>query len=142
MRANHLQREAEPHRLALVDDSPDTLEVLKLAFERTSRFRVVAEAVNGKEAIDVVTVHLPDVVLLDIAMPVMDGLEALPSIRSACPSATVVVLTSFGTSAMTRRAMELGADGYLQKGVSLSSLVETVEDLVHLVRYSSDEDLG
>ncbi len=136
MRTEHPRAGVERHRLVLVDDSPDSLELLELAFERTGRFTVVGTAANGREAVDVVTLHLPEVVLLDIAMPVMDGLEALPLIREAAPAATVVMLTSFGTSEMTQRATALGAHGFVQKGLSLSSLVETVEDLVHLAPYA------
>ena len=126
--------EARPNdarlRLALVDDTSDIRALLRRAFERTQRFQVVAEAGNGQEAVNVSAEHAPDVVLLDISMPVMDGLEALPLVRQACPEATVVMLSAFGATEMSQRAMALGADGYIQKGSSMSSLVASVEDLV------------
>ena len=73
--------------------------------------------------------HVPDVILLDLAMPVMDGLEALPTLRELCPDAKIVVLSGFGAAQMTRRAMAAGADGYLQKGVPLRTILDYVRDV-------------
>jgi DNA-binding NarL/FixJ family response regulator len=118
-------------RMALVDDTEDIRNLLRVAFERTKRFRVVAEAGNGQDGVDVTRAHSPDVVLLDISMPVMDGLEALPLVRQVCPSATVVMLSAIGAEEMKDKALELGADGYIQKGLPLAALVAQVEELVH-----------
>lgn len=123
-------------RMVLADDTPDIRDLLKTAFERNKSFQVVAEAANGLEAVEITRAHCPDVVLLDIAMPVMNGLEALPFIRQACPSATVVMLSGFGTAEMTDRAMALGAAGYIQKGTPLPSLVAEVQLLATRARTS------
>ena len=68
-------------------------------------------------------------ILLDLAMPVMDGLEALPTLRELCPDAKIVVLSGFGAAQMTRRALAAGADGYLQKGVPLRTILDYVRDV-------------
>src|SRR4051794_7974823 len=101
-----------------------------MALERTGHFEVVAQAENGREAVDAATAHEPDLVLLDIAMPVMDGLEALPLIRRTCPAAVVVMLSGFGASEMTGKALASGADGYIQKGQPLSTLLAQLRTLV------------
>ncbi len=109
----------DPLEVLVVDDTPDLRDLLTMALERTGEFRVVAHAENGREAIDAARSHDPDLVLLDIAMPVMDGLEALPQVRDACPQAIVVMLSGFGASEMTSKALAGGADGYIQKGQPL-----------------------
>ena len=121
-----------PLRVVIVDDTPDLRDLLTMALQRRGEYAVVAEAENGLEAIDVVRAHQPDLVLLDIAMPVMDGLEALPQIRQAATSATVVMLSGFNAAEMTERAVALGADGYVQKGTPIRQLLEQLRG--HLER--------
>ena len=84
----------EPMRVLVVDDTPDLRDLITMALERTGEFEVVAHAENGRQAIDSAAAYEPDLVLLDIAMPVMDGLEALPLVRAACPDAIVVMHSS------------------------------------------------
>jgi signal transduction histidine kinase len=90
---------------------------------------VVGEAGDGLAGIDAVRMSKPDVVLLDLSMPVMDGLEALPQIRALAPTARIVVLSGFSASELTERALEAGADGYLQKGLSLGAIVDYIRNL-------------
>ncbi len=116
-------------RVVLVDDTRDLRELFRLALTRDG-FEVVGEAGDGREGIEVCRVTDPDVVLLDLAMPVMDGIEALPEIRRLCPAAVVVVLSGFGAEQMGARAVSAGADGYVQKGSSLKKILAYVHDLV------------
>ena len=124
----------DPLRVVVVDDTVDLRDLMRLAFERSSDFVMVAEAGDGREGVEVATRTQPDVVLLDIAMPVMDGLEALPLVRAACPEATIVMLSGFGATEMTGRALEGGADGYLQKGQPMSAVLAQVRALVRTAR--------
>ena len=99
----------DPLRVLVVDDTPDLRDLLTMALERTGEFEVVAQAENGRQAVDVAASVGPDLVLLDVAMPVMDGLEALPLVRRTCPEAIVVMLSGFGASEMTTKALSGGA---------------------------------
>ncbi len=121
---------AEPMRVLVVDDTPDLRVLMRMALERSGDFVVVAEAEDGNGGVQAAAAEQPDVVFLDIAMPVMDGLEALPIVRAVCPMATIVMLSGFGAPEMTSRAMAGGADGYIQKGQPLSALLSQVRTLV------------
>ncbi|WP_183095056.1 ATP-binding protein [Nocardioides stalactiti] len=117
-------------RVLIVDDTPDIRLLLRMSLERYPAFRVVGEAGNGLEAHARAREEPPDVVLLDLAMPVMDGLAALPGLRRIVPRATIIVLSGFGADRMAERALSAGADGYLQKGASPTTIVEYVSALV------------
>lgn len=112
-------------RVVIIDDTEDLRQLLTLALTRGG-FEIVAEAADGREGIETVREHRPDVVLLDLAMPVMDGIEALPTIRRLVPSAKIIVLSGFGAQQMSARAVAVGADGYVQKGASLASILDYV----------------
>lgn len=116
-----------PPRVVLVDDTEDLRQLLRIALGRAG-WEVVGEAGDGAAGIEVVREQDPDLVVLDLSMPVMDGLEALPHIRAACPQATIVVMSGFGAGQMGDRAMAVGADGYLQKGEPLSTVVASLAD--------------
>ena len=90
---------------------------------------VVGEASDGQEGVDLVRDSRPDVVLLDLAMPVMDGIEALPLIRDLVPHAQIIVLSAFG-GAVSKQVLASGADGYLIKGTPLREIVAFVEGRV------------
>jgi signal transduction histidine kinase/ActR/RegA family two-component response regulator len=118
-----------PVRVVVIDDTYDLRELLRLALTRGG-MEVVGEAGDGLAGIEAVRLERPDVVLLDLSMPVMDGLEALPSIRRLVPAAKIIVLSGFGATQMSERALATGADGYLQKGMSLKRILEYVRGIV------------
>src|SRR5688500_5919139 len=119
-----------PYRTLLADDVFDLRFMVRLALERSGKFEVVAEAENGQEAVDMARAHKPDLVLLDISMPVLDGLEALPQVLEACTECKVVMLSGFEASRLGATALELGAAGYLEKGVSPIKLVSELEKVM------------
>jgi len=93
-------------RVVLVDDLEDLRALLRVTLERSGYFSVVAEAENGERALAVVRETQPDLVLLDVAMPVMDGLQALALIRQEHPTVNVAMLSGFGdTSEVAQRAL-------------------------------------
>ena len=112
-----------PVRTILADDVFDLRFMVKLALERSGRFEVVAEAENGDEAVAMAKQHQPDLVLLDVSMPVKDGLEALPDIKNVSPNAKVVMLSGFEASRLATTALESGAAAYLEKGIPPGELV-------------------
>jgi len=87
---------------------------------------LVAEAENGRDAIEQFTRHRPDVTLMDLQMPEMDGLDALESIRSTHPDARIVVLTTYPGDAQVLRALKAGACGYLLKSTLRKELLSTI----------------
>ena len=131
-----------PPSVLLVDDTPDLRALVRMALERRGDFRVVAEAGDGLEGVDSAKAHQPDVVLLDIAMPVMSGLEALPLIREVCPTSTVIMLSGFGADKMAAQAIEAGADGYIQKGQPIRALLAQVHSLFEGRRHRTGLDRG
>ncbi|HEY7018750.1 MAG TPA: response regulator transcription factor [Gaiellaceae bacterium] len=101
-------------RILIVDDHPITRAALGSLLEGHG-FTVAGEAADGEEAIELARRLLPDLVLLDLSMPGLDGLQALPRLREAAPEAEVVVLTASGTEENLLAAIRAGAAGYLLK---------------------------
>jgi DNA-binding NarL/FixJ family response regulator len=113
-------------RVVVIDDTIDIRELLRVALSR-SGMEVVGEAGDGREGIDVVREERPDLVMLDLAMPVMDGVEALPHIREIVPDARIIVLTGFDV-ATREELLESGADGLLIKGTPLKAIVAYIKE--------------
>lgn len=117
-------------RALIVDDHPLTREALSGLLEQHG-FAVVGEAAEGGEAIDRARVLQPDLVLLDISMPGLDGLEALPRLRAAAPHCEVVVLTASGTDENLLSAIRGGAAGYLLKSEPPERIAEFLHGVVN-----------
>jgi two-component system, chemotaxis family, chemotaxis protein CheY len=117
-------------RVLLVDDSDDLRLLLRLKLESWERYQIVGEAADGEAAVAMAAEHQPDLVMLDLAMPKMDGLQALPLIREAVAGVRVIVLSGFDRDMMAGRAAAAGADGYLEKGVPMKELARTVEGIL------------
>ena len=117
-------------RILIVDDHPLTREALSSLLEQHD-FDVVGEAGDGEEAISVAGDLRPDVVLLDLSMPGLDGLTALPRIRDAAPECEVVVLTASGTEENLLAAIRGGAAGYLLKSEPPERIAEYLHGAVN-----------
>jgi DNA-binding NarL/FixJ family response regulator len=103
-------------RILTVDDHPLLRKGIAALVNAEADLKLVAEASNGKEAIDAYRLHQPDVTLMDLQMPEVDGLEALEAIRREFPEARIIVLTTYSGDMQVLRALKAGARGYILKG--------------------------
>lgn len=120
-----------PIRVLLVDDMPqvrqDLRTVLPLAASASGlQIEIVGEAQDGEEAVQQAARLQPDVVLMDLAMPVLDGFAATRRIKQDCPSIRVYILTVKDRSTTGQQAVRAGADGFIEKGVSVSEILRAV----------------
>ena len=120
---------AEPgrkFRVVVVDDTEDVRLLLSMTLKVDGRFELVGTAGNGRIAIDVCREMQPDGILLDVMMPVLDGLGALPELRDACPEARIVMLSANDHPDVVERSLELGADAFVTKGSALDRALATL----------------
>lgn len=113
----------------LCDDVPELRALLRYGLEEDTELKVVGEAGSAQEAIDAIPGLRPDVLLLDLSMPGMDGLEAIPLLRTAAPGTAIVVFSGFAAERMAQPVLSLGAARYVEKGEPL----ESVRAIVHEV---------
>jgi len=126
-----LPQPAQRTSVVLVDDSGDLRALYRFTLDRSEDFEVVAEAADGLGGVAAVRSHQPDLVLLDLSMPVMDGLQALPLILDACPATTVVMLTGYGASlGLPQLTADLGAAGYILKGTPLTAVLDELRTIL------------
>ena len=110
-------------KLVLVDDQADFRSGLRDLLSSAAGVEVIGEASEGREAVDVVLRLRPDITLMDIRMPRMDGIAATAAIRAEWPDACVLVLTTFDEDTLVRDAIQAGAAGYLLKGMPLAEML-------------------
>jgi DNA-binding NarL/FixJ family response regulator len=112
--------------ILIVDDHPVMRDGLRAVIEQEADMEITGEAANGKEAIAQFRKLLPDVMLIDLQMPVMDGLQAITAIRGEFPDAAIIVLTTFPGDARVVRAFTLGATSYLLKTARRDEIVKAI----------------
>ena len=113
-------------RILTVDDHPMLREGIAALVASQPDMKLVAEASTGREALEQFRKHLPDLTLMDLQMPEMDGIEAMVAIRSEFPDARIIVLTTYKGDIQVLRALKAGARAYLLKGLLRKELLETI----------------
>lgn len=113
-------------RILTVDDHPLLRKGIAALVNAEPDLKLVAEASNGKEAIEAFRSHQPDVTLMDLQMPGVDGLEAICAIRSEFPDARIIVLTTYTGDMQVLRALKAGARAYILKGQVHKELLDTI----------------
>ena len=125
--------------VVLADDHTVLRDGLRYLLEAAGDIEIVSTASNGQEAVEQVTLHCPDVVLMDISMPVMNGIEATKEVRAACPNTKVAILSMHHTSEYVQRAMQAGAHGYVLKDSAGAEVIAAVRALYEGNRYFSQK---
>jgi DNA-binding NarL/FixJ family response regulator len=116
-------------RVLTVDDHPLLREGIKAIIDQAGDMEMVAQASNGREAIQQFRKVRPDVTLMDVQMPVLDGIEALIAIRNEFPDARVIVLTTYKGDAQAMRALRAGAQAFLLKSLLQQEMLDTIRDV-------------
>lgn len=114
-------------RILIVDDVADVRRDLRLLLEITGRFQVVGDAAGGLEAVNLALLLRPDVVMMDLAMPDMDGYEATARIKADLADCRVVALTVHSGDDSRHQAISAGCDAYVLKGTPLSELLQAID---------------
>ena len=135
MYLNHVDPESKAIRILAVDDHPLFRSGISALVGTQADMALIAEAADGREAIQQHRLHRPDITLMDLQMPGMTGLDAMVAIRSEFPDAKVIVLTTYLGDVQVLRAMKVGARAYLLKSLLDKELLETIR-AVHAGRKS------
>ena len=129
-------------RVVVADDFEGMRELLAAALESSGRFDVVARCASGVETVEAVRNLGPDLVLLDLGMPGMGGIDALPDVVAASPAARVIVVSGFPRGTLVHRTLAHGAVGYVEKGLSAKAMVDdivAVAGMLEVVASALDE---
>ena len=117
---------SESIRVLIVDDHFIMRQGLRLILNTAKDIKLVGEAVNGEEALQLTSEHEPHVILMDLRMPVMDGLTAIEELQHKHPNVAVIILTTYNEDKMMLRGLQLGARGYLLKDTERDTLLNTI----------------
>lgn len=115
-----------PIRILVADDHLIVREGLRLILETDEEMQLIGEAVNGKEAVEFASQLNPDVILMDLRMPVLDGLSAIEIIRRQLPRIAIVILTNFNEDEMMVKGLSAGAKGFLLKDTDRATLLNSI----------------
>ena len=129
MTAANPLRAAAPIRVLIADDHPALREGLSALLERQADLQVVAMAADGQEAVTLVRTHQPDVVLMDLRMPCLEGADAVTAICGEWPEARIIILTTYDGDEDIYRALRAGAKGYLLKDAPCEELFTAIRQV-------------
>ena len=113
-------------RIIIADDHTVVRQGLRIMLEPKPEYRLIGDARNGKELLELVANQQPDLIILDLLMPLMDGAEAIRIIRSQFPDIKILVLTSYSEESMVMKTMRSGANGYILKETSPEELIQAI----------------
>jgi DNA-binding NarL/FixJ family response regulator len=116
-------------KVLLVDDHTVLRDGLRFLLEAEGDIQVIGTAANGQEAVEQATIRCPDVIMMDISMPVMNGIEATKRICELCENTKVVILSMYHTNDYIQRALDAGAAGYLLKDSAGTDLIAAIRAL-------------
>lgn len=116
-------------KVLVVDDVADLRALIRLLLENDGRFEVVGEAADGEEAIEQAALLKPDVIVLDVAMPRLDGIGAIPRIHEASPGVRILVLSGFEHARLARKAIDSCATAFLTKGTPPAQIISTLHEV-------------
>ncbi|MNW37094.1 Transcriptional regulatory protein DegU [compost metagenome] len=119
-----------PYRIMLIDDHFVVREGLKLILETSERYEVIGEAENGQKALRLLETLQPDVILMDLNMPVMGGLDTMKALKDSGFSIPVIILTTYNEDELMINGLALGAKGYLLKDTGRENLFRSIESAV------------
>lgn len=117
-------------RILLVDDHTMVREALRVVLERESSIQAVAEAGDGESALRMVVTWMPDVVLLDVSLPGISGIETMRRMRSACPDIKALALSTYLEQGVIQQMLEAGADGYISKSEAGIELMQGIRSVL------------
>jgi DNA-binding NarL/FixJ family response regulator len=118
----------EAVKVLIADDVAQVRQDLRLALDLAGGIKVIGEATDGRQAVELAARLKPQVLLLDLEMPVLDGWEAARQVRATCPACRLVALTVHGDDGSRRQALAAGIDDFVVKGAGLEALLEAVLD--------------
>ena len=119
------------YRVLITDDSLQIRRTLCELFERESDFIICAEAQNGKEAVEKAKELRPDLILLDLSMPVMNGLDAARALKLLMPKVPIIMFSMFSDSCVEKEAQSAGVSELVSKSQPVSTLLATARNLIH-----------
>lgn len=120
----------EAYNVLIVDDHLVVREGLKLILETNDKFQVIGEAENGSQVLDILKAKKPDVILMDLNMPVLNGLDTITKLNELKVSIPIIILTTYNEDEWMIKGLELGAKGYLLKDTSRENLFRSIETAV------------
>lgn len=119
---------ADPIRVLLCDDAEGFRALMRVSLADDPAIEIVGEAADGEEGVDAAAALQPDVVLLDMSMPRMGGLQAIPKMRRRAPRTSIIGLSSLSAARMAAPSKEIGAHSYLEKGAELDAIRAAIHD--------------
>ena len=126
----------------VADDHVPVREALGSLLKTADDIEIVATAANGQEAVEKAVLHCPDVAVIDVSMPIMDGIEATKQICTDCPKTRVLMVSMHNTPRYVKRSLEAGALGYVLKDMAGDDLVTAIHSLHEGSRYFSEQIAG